>query len=218
MTDDRVVRLARAYARARAVEHAYAITGHLSQAATFDSVMVVAPPHHHTRQFPTTPANGDDEMPLEVTVGARVLTALGRLPRWLLRLVTDANRALATISDHDTRIAQIGENLIVAEEEGRSCAAALYRAANDANARNLRSSGIAVQMESNIREASARSIAGLVRDARQEWERLRAAEGRIEADLRTREGMPFPRIRLDGKGSVLLQYGKDEFGGAFVAE
>jgi hypothetical protein len=41
--------------RARAtLEHAYAITGHLAQAATFDAAMVIAPPHHHTQQWSYT--------------------------------------------------------------------------------------------------------------------------------------------------------------------
>jgi ATP-dependent exoDNAse (exonuclease V) alpha subunit len=43
-----------AYAQAGDLEHAYAITGHLAQAATFDAAMVVGPPHHHTRQWSYT--------------------------------------------------------------------------------------------------------------------------------------------------------------------
>ena len=54
MADERRVVLPLAYARAGALEHAYATTGHLSQAATFDHAMVVAPPHHHTRQWSYT--------------------------------------------------------------------------------------------------------------------------------------------------------------------
>ena len=54
MTDQRSVSLPAAYARAGALEHAYAITGHLAQAATFDAAMVVAPPHHHTQQWSYT--------------------------------------------------------------------------------------------------------------------------------------------------------------------
>ena len=54
MTDKRRVVLPLTYARAGALEHGYAITGHLSQAATFDHAMVVAPPHHHTRQWSYT--------------------------------------------------------------------------------------------------------------------------------------------------------------------
>ena len=54
--DDRSAQLShpRGYARAGALEHAYAITGHLAQAATFDAAMVVAPPHHHTQQWSYT--------------------------------------------------------------------------------------------------------------------------------------------------------------------
>ena len=54
ITDTRSVQLPLVYARTGALEHGYAITGHLSQAATFDHVMVVAPPHHHTRQWSYT--------------------------------------------------------------------------------------------------------------------------------------------------------------------
>ena len=54
MTDHRNVSLPVAYARAGALEHAYAITGHLAQAATFDAAMVIAPPHHHTQQWSYT--------------------------------------------------------------------------------------------------------------------------------------------------------------------
>ena len=54
MTDHRSVSLPVAYARAGALEHAYAITGHLAQAATFDAAMVIAPPHHHTQQWSYT--------------------------------------------------------------------------------------------------------------------------------------------------------------------
>ena len=54
ITDTRSVVLPPAYARAGALEHAYAITGHLSQAATFEHAMVVAPPHHHTRHWSYT--------------------------------------------------------------------------------------------------------------------------------------------------------------------
>jgi conjugative relaxase-like TrwC/TraI family protein len=48
MTDQRSLVIPHSYARGGALEHAYAITGHLAQAATFDAAMVVAPPHHHT--------------------------------------------------------------------------------------------------------------------------------------------------------------------------
>jgi conjugative relaxase-like TrwC/TraI family protein len=54
MTDQRRVSIPPAYARAGDLEHAYAITGHLAQAATFDAAMVVAPPHHHTPQWSYT--------------------------------------------------------------------------------------------------------------------------------------------------------------------
>jgi ATP-dependent exoDNAse (exonuclease V) alpha subunit len=43
MTDQRDVLVPAAYARAGALEHAYAITGHLAQAATFDAAMVIEP-------------------------------------------------------------------------------------------------------------------------------------------------------------------------------
>ena len=52
--DQRSVVLPLAYARSGALEHGYAITGHLSQAATFDHAMVVASPHHHTKQWSYT--------------------------------------------------------------------------------------------------------------------------------------------------------------------
>ncbi len=54
ITEQHSVLLPLAYARASALEHGYAITGHLSQAATFDHAMVVAPPHHHTKQWSYT--------------------------------------------------------------------------------------------------------------------------------------------------------------------
>jgi hypothetical protein len=54
LTDERTVSIPVAYARAGALEHAYAITGHLAQAATFDAAMVVGPPHHHTQQWSYT--------------------------------------------------------------------------------------------------------------------------------------------------------------------
>ena len=54
LTDQRTVSIPAAYARAGALEHAYAITGHLAQAATFDAAMVVGPPHHHTQQWSYT--------------------------------------------------------------------------------------------------------------------------------------------------------------------
>jgi ATP-dependent exoDNAse (exonuclease V) alpha subunit len=54
MTDQRRVSIPAAYARAGDLEHAYAITGHLAQAATFDAAMVIAPPHHHTQQWSYT--------------------------------------------------------------------------------------------------------------------------------------------------------------------
>ena len=54
MSDQRSLDLPLAYAREGSLEHAYAITGHLAQAATFDAAMVVAPPHHHTQQWSYT--------------------------------------------------------------------------------------------------------------------------------------------------------------------
>jgi conjugative relaxase-like TrwC/TraI family protein len=54
LTDQRTVSIPAAYARSGALEHAYAITGHLAQAATFDAAIVVGPPHHHTQQWSYT--------------------------------------------------------------------------------------------------------------------------------------------------------------------
>jgi ATP-dependent exoDNAse (exonuclease V) alpha subunit len=54
LADQRRVSIPSVYARAGDLEHAYAITGHLAQAATFDAAMVVAPPHHHTQQWSYT--------------------------------------------------------------------------------------------------------------------------------------------------------------------
>jgi ATP-dependent exoDNAse (exonuclease V) alpha subunit len=54
MTDHRSLVIPHIYARVGALEHAYAITGHLAQAATFEAAMVVAPPHHHTQQWSYT--------------------------------------------------------------------------------------------------------------------------------------------------------------------
>lgn len=54
MTDERRISIPAAYAQAGDLEHAYAITGHLAQAATFDAAMVVAPSHHHTQQWSYT--------------------------------------------------------------------------------------------------------------------------------------------------------------------
>jgi conjugative relaxase-like TrwC/TraI family protein len=54
LSDHRRLSLPIAYAREGALEHAYAITGHLAQAATFDAAMVVAPAHHHTQQWSYT--------------------------------------------------------------------------------------------------------------------------------------------------------------------
>ena len=52
--DKRSLVIPRAYAREGAVEHAYAITGHLAQSATFEAAMVVTAPHHHTQQWSYT--------------------------------------------------------------------------------------------------------------------------------------------------------------------
>jgi conjugative relaxase-like TrwC/TraI family protein len=54
LTDQRTVSIPAAYARSGALEHAYAITGHLAQAATFEAAMVIGPPHHHTQQWSYT--------------------------------------------------------------------------------------------------------------------------------------------------------------------
>jgi ATP-dependent exoDNAse (exonuclease V) alpha subunit len=54
MSDRRQLDLPLAYAREGALEHAYAITGHLAQAVTFEAAMVVAPAHHHTQQWSYT--------------------------------------------------------------------------------------------------------------------------------------------------------------------
>jgi conjugative relaxase-like TrwC/TraI family protein len=54
MSDHRDLELPLAYAREGALEHAYAITGHLAQGATFEAAMVVAPAHHHTQQWSYT--------------------------------------------------------------------------------------------------------------------------------------------------------------------
>jgi conjugative relaxase-like TrwC/TraI family protein len=54
LADQRRISIPSAYARAGDLEHAYAITGHLAQAATFDAAMVVAPPHHHTQHWSYT--------------------------------------------------------------------------------------------------------------------------------------------------------------------
>jgi ATP-dependent exoDNAse (exonuclease V) alpha subunit len=53
-SDQRSLVLPHAYGREGSLEHAYAITGHLAQAATFDAAMVVAPAHHHTQQWSYT--------------------------------------------------------------------------------------------------------------------------------------------------------------------
>jgi ATP-dependent exoDNAse (exonuclease V) alpha subunit len=67
MTDQRRVSLPSAYAQAGDLEHAYAITGHLAQAATFDAAMVIAPPHHHTQQWSYT-ALSRSRSPTELVV------------------------------------------------------------------------------------------------------------------------------------------------------
>jgi conjugative relaxase-like TrwC/TraI family protein len=54
LTDQRMVSIPAAYARSGALEPAYAITGHLAQAATFDAAMVVGAAHHHTQQWSYT--------------------------------------------------------------------------------------------------------------------------------------------------------------------
>jgi conjugative relaxase-like TrwC/TraI family protein len=54
LSDHRCLSLSIAYAREGALEHSYAITGHLAQAATFEAAMVVAPAHHHTQQWSYT--------------------------------------------------------------------------------------------------------------------------------------------------------------------
>jgi conjugative relaxase-like TrwC/TraI family protein len=54
MTDQRRIMLPIAYAQAGDLEHGYAITGHLSQGATFAAAMVVSPPHHHSQQWSYT--------------------------------------------------------------------------------------------------------------------------------------------------------------------
>jgi hypothetical protein len=67
MTDQRTVSVPAAYAQGGALEHAYAITSHLAQAATFDAAMVIAPPHHHTRQWSYT-ALSRSRRPTELVV------------------------------------------------------------------------------------------------------------------------------------------------------
>ena len=82
MTDKRSLVIPRAYARAGAVEHAYAITGHLAQAATFEAAMVVTPPHHHTQQWSYT-ALSRSRTPTQIVVlteAARDLPAEHALP------------------------------------------------------------------------------------------------------------------------------------------
>jgi conjugative relaxase-like TrwC/TraI family protein len=112
MSDRRRLDLPLAYAREGALEHAYAITGHLAQAATFDAAMVVAPAHHHTQQWSYTAASrsrsptrlliltetardqpAEHEAPLD-PVDAR--EALTRLATCMTRDETETERRSAT--------------------------------------------------------------------------------------------------------------------------
>jgi ATP-dependent exoDNAse (exonuclease V) alpha subunit len=119
MSDRRQLELPLAYAREGALEHAYAITGHLAQAATFDAAMVIAPPHHHTQQWSYTAlsrsrsptqlvlvTDGPREQPAEHATPLDCLTtpdALARLATCLTRDELETERQSRTMQPAPTR-------------------------------------------------------------------------------------------------------------------
>jgi AAA domain/TrwC relaxase len=119
MTDQRRVSIPAAYARAGDLEHAYAITGHLAQAATFDAAMVIAPPNHHTQQWSYTAlsrsrsptqlvlvTDAPREQPAEHATPLDSLTttdALARLATCLTRDELETERQARTMQPAPTR-------------------------------------------------------------------------------------------------------------------
>ena len=101
MADERSVVLPLAYGRAGSLEHGYAITGHLSQATTFDQTMVVARPHHHTHQWSYTSLSRSRAATrlVVLTESARDQPAEHSLPIDPL----DASDALTLVASHMTR-------------------------------------------------------------------------------------------------------------------
>ena len=121
LADRRCVSIPRDYAQAGDLEHAYAITGHLAQGATFDAAIVIAPPHHHTRQWSYTAlsrsrsptdlvlvSDAPREQPAEHAAPIDPLTtsdALARLATCLTRDELETDRQARTIQHAPTRSA-----------------------------------------------------------------------------------------------------------------
>jgi conjugative relaxase-like TrwC/TraI family protein len=121
LADHRRVSIPPIYAQAGDLEHAYAITGHLAQGATFDAAIVIAPPHHHTQQWSYTAlsrsrsptelvlmTDAPREQPAEHAAPIDALTtsdALARLATCLMRDELEAERQSRSIPLEPTRSA-----------------------------------------------------------------------------------------------------------------
>jgi conjugative relaxase-like TrwC/TraI family protein len=119
LADHRSISIPPIYAQAGDLEHAYSITGHLAQGATFDAAMVIAPPHHHTQQWSYTAlsrsrsptdlvlvSDAPREQPAEHATPIDPLTtsdALARLATCLTRDELETERQSRTIPVTPTR-------------------------------------------------------------------------------------------------------------------